>query len=103
VLPAYPGLALLAGWSVTQASGMALESFQRWQRWMWFVGAFGHTVVTVGLTIAVIALPIYLGPGFSFLSLLAAVAILAAGALAFPRGARSLRLHASSARRSLPA
>jgi 4-amino-4-deoxy-L-arabinose transferase-like glycosyltransferase len=87
VLPAYPGLALLAGWSVTQASGMALEHFQRWQRWMWFVGVAGHALVTLGLALAVVALPIYLGAGFSFPSVLAAIAILAAGALAFPRGA----------------
>lgn len=85
VLPAYPGLALLAGWASTLAIPPLRADFRRWQRWLWLIAAFGHVVVTVALASAVMVLPAYVGAGWSFVAVLAGFAVLLAGVLAFPR------------------
>ncbi|MBL8584261.1 MAG: glycosyltransferase family 39 protein [Rhizobiaceae bacterium] len=85
VLPAYPGLALLAGWASTLVPSPTRDDLWRWQRWLRLVAAFGHVAVTAGLAAAAMVLPVYVGSGWSFAGFLAALAVIAAGVLAFPR------------------
>lgn len=87
VLPAYPALALLIGWLLAAPPGVAEEKLKRWQTLLWWATAFGLAVVTLGLAAICIGAPLYLDHAFNFWSIPAAVAVLAAGWLAFPRPA----------------
>jgi len=87
VLPAYPALALLIGWLLAAPPGAADEKLKRWQALLWWATAFGLAVVTLGLAAICIGAPLYLTHAFNFWSIPAAVAVLAAGWLAFPRPA----------------
>jgi len=87
VLPAYPALALLIGWLLAAPPGMAQEKLKRWQTLLWWATALGLAVVTLGLAAICIGAPLYLDHAFNFWSIPAAVAVLAAGWLAFPRPA----------------
>ncbi|TJW42911.1 MAG: glycosyltransferase family 39 protein [Mesorhizobium sp.] len=85
VLPAYPGLALMVGWLLTLKPEEANAPLRRWQAWLWWATAFGFVLVTTGLAVLCIAAPLYLSGTFSWWSVPAAAAALAAGYLAFPR------------------
>jgi len=87
VLPAYPALALLLGWLLAAPPGAADEKLKRWQALLWWATAFGLAAVTLGLAAICIGAPLYLTHAFNFWSIPAAVAVLAAGWLAFPRPA----------------
>lgn len=76
MLPAYPALALAIGWALT---GQATASLEGWRRWVARLAAFGHGLVTLGLAVLVVALPIVLERGFSFWSVPSAMLILTAG------------------------
>jgi 4-amino-4-deoxy-L-arabinose transferase-like glycosyltransferase len=85
VLPAYPALALVAGWMMTLGPAEAAQPLTRVQNWVRIATAGGHAVVTLGLAVAAVALPIYFGRGVDPAGLAAAVFVLGAGWLAFPR------------------
>jgi 4-amino-4-deoxy-L-arabinose transferase-like glycosyltransferase len=86
VLPAYPALALLIGWLATLEPADAEKPLRRWQVWLRRAAAFGQIVVTLGLAALCVGLPIHLTGRLDPWSIPAAVAVLAAGWLAFPRG-----------------
>lgn len=86
VLPAYPALALLVGWLATLEPADAETPLRRWQVWLRLAAAFGQVVVTLGLALVCVGLPIYLMGRLDPWSIPAAIAVLAAGWLAFPRG-----------------
>ena len=86
VLPAYPALALLVGWLATLEPADAETPLRRWQVWLRWAAAFGQVVVTLGLAVVCVGLPIYLMGRLDPWSIPAAIAMLAAGWLAFPRG-----------------
>lgn len=88
VLPAYPALALLVGWLATLDPGDAERPLRRWQVWLRWAAAFGQVVVTLGLAAVCVGLPVYLMGRLDPWSVPAAIAVLAAGWLAFPRGLR---------------
>jgi 4-amino-4-deoxy-L-arabinose transferase-like glycosyltransferase len=85
VLPAYPAAALLVGWLLTLPPQDANAPLRRWQTWLWWATAFGLATVTVGIAVLCIGAPIYLAHTFSWWSIPAAIAVLAAGCLAFQR------------------
>ncbi|TIL77283.1 MAG: glycosyltransferase family 39 protein, partial [Mesorhizobium sp.] len=85
VMPAYPGMALLIGWLLTLKPEEANAPLKRWQTWLWWATAFGLVVVSIGLAVVCIGAPIYLAKAFSWWSIPAALAALAAGYMAFPR------------------
>lgn len=85
VLPAYPGMALLIGWLLTLSPQEANAPLRRWQDWLWWSTAFGLAVVSLGLAAVCIGAPIYLTGTFSWWSIPAAAAALAAGYFAFSR------------------
>ncbi|MER9948892.1 glycosyltransferase family 39 protein [Mesorhizobium sp. M0047] len=85
VLPAYPGMALLIGWLLTLSPQEANAPLKRWQNWLWWSTAFGLVVVSLGLAAVCIGAPIYLTGTFSWWSIPAAAAALAAGYFAFSR------------------
>jgi len=85
VLPAYPAMALLVGWLLTLSPRDANAPLKRWQAWLWWATAFGLGTVTIGLAVLCIGAPIYLAHAFSWWSIPAAAAVLAAGYLAFSR------------------
>ncbi|TIO10519.1 glycosyltransferase family 39 protein [Mesorhizobium sp.] len=88
VLPAYPGMALLVGWLLTLNPKEANAPLLRWQKWLWWATAFGLALVTIGLAVLCIAAPLYLNGAFSWWSVPAAAATLAAGYLGFSRHLR---------------
>lgn len=83
VLPAYPAVALLVGWLLTQSPEQA--ALKRWQSWLYWATAFGLVVVTLGLAAIAVGAPLYLTGAFNPWSIPAAIFALAAGYLAFPR------------------
>ncbi|WP_027037006.1 ArnT family glycosyltransferase [Mesorhizobium ciceri] len=85
VLPAYPGMALLIGWLLTLPPQEANAPLRRWQDWLWWSTAFGLAVVSLGLAVVCVGAPIYLTGAFSWWSIPAAAAALAAGYFAFSR------------------
>lgn len=85
VMPAYPGMALLVGWLLTLKPEEANAPLRRWQTLLWWATAFGLALVSIGLAVVCIGAPIYLAKAFSWWSIPAALAALAAGYLAFPR------------------
>ncbi|RWC56422.1 glycosyltransferase family 39 protein [Mesorhizobium sp.] len=85
VLPAYPGMALLIGWLLTLPPREANAPLRRWQDWLWWSTAFGLAVVSLGLAAVCVGAPIYLTGTFSWWSIPAAAAALAAGYFAFSR------------------
>ncbi|RUX74160.1 glycosyltransferase family 39 protein [Mesorhizobium sp. M7A.F.Ca.US.001.04.1.1] len=85
VLPAYPGMALLIGWLLTLSPQEANAPLRRWQDWLWWSTAFGLAVVSLGLAAVCVGAPIYLTGTFSWWSIPAAAAALAAGYFAFSR------------------
>ncbi|RVB50305.1 glycosyltransferase family 39 protein, partial [Mesorhizobium sp. M7A.F.Ca.CA.001.06.1.1] len=85
VLPAYPGMALLIGWLLTLSPQEANAPLRRWQDWLWWSTAFGLAVVSLGLAAVCVGAPIYLTGSFSWWSIPAAAAALAAGYFAFSR------------------
>lgn len=85
VLPAYPGMALLIGWLLTLSPREANAPLRRWQDWLWWSTAFGLAVVSLGLAAVCVGAPIYLTGTFSWWSIPAAAAALAAGYFAFSR------------------
>ncbi|RWC27756.1 MAG: glycosyltransferase family 39 protein [Mesorhizobium sp.] len=85
VLPAYPGMALLIGWLLTLPPREANAPLKRWQDWLWWSTAFGLAVVSLGLAAVCVGAPIYLTGTFSWWSIPAAAAALAAGYFAFSR------------------
>ena len=85
VIPAYPGLVLLIGWAITLAPEAADASLKTWQKWLYYLTAFGLIVVTLGLAGLAIAAPIMLEGRISPWGIIAAAFILLAGFLAFPR------------------
>lgn len=85
VMPAYPGMALLVGWLLTLKPEEANAPLRRWQTLLWWATAFGLALVSIGLAVVCIGAPIYLTKAFSWWSIPAALAALAAGYLAFPR------------------
>lgn len=86
VLPAYPALALLIGWLSTLEPEDAEKPLRRWQVWLRRAAAFGLAVATLGLVALIVCAPLYLVGRFDPWSVPAALAALAAGWLAFPRG-----------------
>ncbi|TCD12406.1 ArnT family glycosyltransferase [Oricola cellulosilytica] len=82
VLPAYPALALLAGWALAQSQPITVSGLRLWQKWLLYPAYVGHIVVTVALAGAAIAGPIYLGGGFNPFGIVAAIAIVGTGFLA---------------------
>jgi 4-amino-4-deoxy-L-arabinose transferase-like glycosyltransferase len=86
MLPAYPALALLVGWLAALEATDAERPLRRWQVWLRWATVFGHLVVTLALAALAVGAPIYLMGRFEPWSVPAAVAILAAGWLGFPRG-----------------
>ena len=85
VLPAYPAVALLVGWSLTLPQAEADAPLKRWQVALRWATALGFVVVTLGIAAASIGAPLWLTGTFSWWSIPAAAAALAAGFLAFPR------------------
>ncbi|UDL91118.1 glycosyltransferase family 39 protein [Mesorhizobium sp. PAMC28654] len=85
VLPAYPAMALLVEWLLTLSPQEANTPLKRWQVWLWWATAFGLAAVTIGIAVLSIGAPIYLAHTFSWWSIPAAAAVLAAGYLAFSR------------------
>jgi len=85
VMPAYPGMVLLVGWLLTLKPEEANAPLRRWQTLLWWATAFGLALVSIGLAVVCIGAPIYLAKAFSWWSIPAALAALAAGYLAFPR------------------
>ncbi|MCV3209819.1 glycosyltransferase family 39 protein [Mesorhizobium sp. YC-39] len=85
VLPAYPGMALLVGWLLTLQPQEANAPLRRWQNWLWWATAFGFVLVTAGLAVLCVAAPIHFAGTFSWWSIPAAAAALAAGYLGFSR------------------
>jgi 4-amino-4-deoxy-L-arabinose transferase-like glycosyltransferase len=85
VLPAYPGMALLVGWLLTLNPEKANAPLQRWQKWLWWATAFGLALITIGFAVLCIVAPLYFTGAFSWLSIPAALAALAAGYLGFSR------------------
>lgn len=83
VMPAYPGMALLIGWLLTLQPQDANAPLKRWQNWLWWSTAFGLAVVSLGLAAVCVGAPIYLTHTFSWWSIPAAAAALAAGYFAF--------------------
>lgn len=89
VLPAYPALALMAGWAFVSASDFSTVALWRWQKWLYGFAIFGQVAVSLGLAVLVIAGPIYLGGGASASGIVAAIALLAAGYFAFSLNGRT--------------
>lgn len=85
VMPAYPGMALLIGWLLTLQPQDANAPLKRWQNWLWWSTAFGLAVVSLGLAAVCVGAPIYLTQTFSWWSIPAAAAALAAGYFGFSR------------------
>lgn len=85
VLPAYPGMALLVGWLLTLKPQEVNAPLRRWQNWLWWATAFGTVLVTAGLAVLCVAAPIYFAGSFSWWSIPAAAAALAAGYLGVSR------------------
>jgi 4-amino-4-deoxy-L-arabinose transferase-like glycosyltransferase len=85
VLPAYPAAALLIGWLATLPASEAAIPLRKWQSWLWWATAFGFGVVSVAIAVLSVAAPLYLLGSFSWWSIPAALAALAAGYLAFSR------------------
>jgi 4-amino-4-deoxy-L-arabinose transferase-like glycosyltransferase len=85
MLPAYPAVALLVGWLLTLPQAEADAPLKRWQVALRWATALGFVVVTLGIAAASIGAPLWLTGTFSWWSIPAAVAALAAGFLAFPR------------------
>lgn len=97
VLPAYPGLLLLVGWLATQTREVAEARLAGWQRLLYGASVCGLAAVTVGLAIAAVGAPLYLGLPFNWWSVPTAVAALVAGYLGYAVG------HQASMRRVVPA
>ena len=85
VIPAYPGLVLLIGWAMTLVPEAADAPLKTWQKWLYYLTAFGLVVVTLGLAGLAIAAPIMLEGHVSPWGIIAAAFVLLAGFLAFPR------------------
>jgi len=85
VLPAYPALALMAGWAAVSAADFASVALWRWQKVFLWLAIFGQIVVSFGLAALAVLGPIYLGSGASSAGIVAGVAALTAGYFAFPR------------------
>lgn len=83
MLPAYPALALLIGWSLVQKH--AAGPLQPWQSAFWWLAAFGHVVVTLGLCAVAIAAPLYLEGRFAAESIVVSFFVLVAGVFAIPK------------------
>ena len=88
VLPAYPALALIAGWAASQTADFASVTLSRWQKPLVWLSIFGQVVVSLGLAALAVLGPIYLGSGASGAGFVTGVAVLAAGYFAFPRNAQ---------------
>ena len=85
VVPAYPALALMAGWGAATAIDFSAVALWRWQRWLYWAAIIGQIIVSAGLAALAILGPIYLGSGGSGAGIAAGIAALAAGYFAFPR------------------
>ena len=85
VLPAYPALALMAGWAAVSAADFASVTLWRWQKVFLWLAIFGQIVVSFGLAALAVLGPIYLGSGASSAGIVAGAAALTAGYFAFPR------------------
>ena len=92
LLPAYPALALMAGWAATSAADFGSVPLWRWQKPFFWLAILGQIVVSLGLAALAVLGPVYLGSGASGAGILAGVAALAGGYFAFPRnGAIDMR------------
>lgn len=88
LLPAYPALALIAGWAAVSAADFSSIPLRRWQKVFFWLAIFGQIVVSFGLAALAVLGPIYLGSGASGAGIVAGVAALTAGYFAFPRNGR---------------
>lgn len=76
LLPAYPALAILVGWTATT---LRTGNLTRWQAIACWAAVAGQAAVTVVLAGAAVGLPIYLGDGVSVAGIVCALLILVAG------------------------
>lgn len=79
LLPAYPALALLAGWAVAQAIDLPAERRAAWRKWLYRLAILGQAVVTLFLAALAVAGPQWLGDGISAAGIAAAAAVILAG------------------------
>lgn len=90
MLPAYPALALLVGWSLTREGGPI--PLAGWQKVVWAAAAFGQVVVTLGLAAFAVGAPLHLEGRFSAEGAAVAAFVLVAGWFAWPsRTAQPIR------------
>lgn len=87
-LPAYPALALMAGWAFVSAADFSSIKPWRWQVWLYWFAIIGQIVVSALLAGVAIFGPVYLGSGGSGAGIAAGIALLLAGYFAFPRKGR---------------
>lgn len=88
LLPAYPALALLAGWVAAERADFTTITLWRWQRWAYGFALLGQLVVSIGFAAFAFVGPVYLGSGGSGAGIAAGTALLAAGYFAVPQEGR---------------
>ena len=99
VLPAYPAIILMMAWFYSDALAETIE-LRRWQRLLLWLARIGTVVVTVGLAAVAAGAEYYLFGRVSPVGIVAALVILAAGALGLapiPRTQAPWRLAATAA------
>jgi 4-amino-4-deoxy-L-arabinose transferase-like glycosyltransferase len=79
LLPAYPALALAAGWAAATAADLSSASRSRWQNWLFNLSLAGQVLVTLALAALALGGPAYLGEGVTLAGVVSAIVLAAAG------------------------